>query len=99
MTVLRCPDCDVHIEWMVTRHGRRLPFNYHPIPVTEDSAGAGWAPGFWVIRGRRKVAMATWADYPEVKQRALSRVVLLHDCPRYEARIREVLDGARVPAE
>ncbi len=98
MTVLRCRDCDGYIEWMMTYHGRKLPFGYHPIPVAEDAGLVGWAPGFWVIRGRRRVAMAPRSDYPEVKQRALGRVVLLHECARFKARIAEVLREA-VPAE
>ncbi len=95
VAVLRCPDCDEHIEWMKTRHGRRLPFGYAPIPVAQDTEDEGWSPGFWKINGRRQVVMARRADYPELTRQSLPRVVLLHRCPRYADRIAEVLDEAR----
>jgi len=90
MAVIRCPDCRVHIEWMMTRYGRKLPFNHHPVPV-EESDGDGWVPGQWTVRHRTITALAPISHYAAGKRHAVKWVVLVHACPEYQARIAEVL--------
>jgi len=97
MTVLRCPDCRVHIEWMMTRYGRKLPFNHHPVPALETD-GQGWLPGQWTVRGRTVTALAPIRHYRREKRQAAQWMVLVHACPEYLDRIAEVL-ATSIPEE
>lgn len=86
MTVYRCGHCNQHIEQLLTRFGRRVPFNYQPLPAHQDTNQRGWVPGTWTVRGRELTAMAPVTDYPATRRAALRFVAVPHRCKIHEPR-------------
>lgn len=93
MAVIRCPLCHgVSIEWLMTRYGRRLPFE-RPIPVAEAADREGWIPGMWTVRKQDRMALAPLSHYAVATRERVRHVVLVHACPEYQAHIAAVTGG------
>lgn len=84
MAVRRCPHCRVvNVEWMYTKFGKRMVFEYDLVPVDELGERIGWIPGQWPVGRRNQLVMAPLAHYGDHKRGAARRVAVLHVCGAY----------------
>lgn len=80
--VRRCSRCDIHVEWMWTRYGRKLPFEL-PIPVTDPRARDGWVAGQWCVRRVQRVVLYPLVQSSQTRRANIRHVVLPHQCDKY----------------
>ncbi len=94
--VQRCQVCGQLFQWLRTKWGRRLPFDYEPVPITGEVAQTGWAAGHWVIQHRRQIALAPLSAYPAGPRSRFQAAVTIHGCEPFTAHIAEVFAYAGI---
>lgn len=86
----RCRACNRHFRWLLIRWGRRLPFNYAPVPVGSVSEPDAWVPGMWTVYGTRQAAMSLLAEASAAVRTEAKQVHTIHRCPPLEDHIAAV---------
>lgn len=89
MSVFRCLDCKQYVEWMATRFGKRMLFDSENVAYEIAPLDEAWVPGWWNVKGSKRVVMAPIAHCSREKQDGVRWVRLLHRCPKREQSAKE----------